>query len=285
MTFKISQKAVHAVRVLELNLWQRYGAWAERRSVLIDGIRTLQPDLVAFAESIKTIEYDQTVDLLGEGFNVVHSKTRDASGMGVSIASRWPLEEVQEVDLNVTSRTAGFPCTALVATVTAPEPIGRLLFVNHFPNFQTSFEYERELQAIATARVVEERAAQSNQTAIVAGDFDAAPEAASVRFWSGRQSLGEMSVCYRDAWESVHPEEPGHTFTPDNPVVKNEVVKGMRPFRDWPFRRIDYIFLRFGPHGGNALNITACERIFDEPVNCVWGSDHFGLVADFAKPQ
>lgn len=229
------------VRVLTLNLWQQYGDWTKRRSLLIDGIRARQPDLVAFAESIKTREYDQTVDLLGEGFNVAYSRARDTNGMGVSIASRWPLEEVQEVDLNVTSRTAGFPCTALVATVVASDPIGPLLFVNHFPNFQLNLEYERELQAVATARFVEERIGKSSQQVVVAGDFDADPEAASVRFWSGRQSLGEMSVCYRDAWQSVHPEEPGHMFTPSNPVVKDEIVKGMRPFRDWPFRRIDYI--------------------------------------------
>jgi endonuclease/exonuclease/phosphatase family metal-dependent hydrolase len=58
----------------------------------------------------------------------------------------------------------------------------------------------------------------------------------------------------------------------------------MRPFRDWPFRRVDYIFLRFGAHGGTALDIAACERIFDELVNGVWASDHFGLVADLARP-
>ena len=88
------------IRILTLNLWQRYGEWAERRSVLIDGIRAKQPDLVAFAESIKTGEYDQTVDLLGKGFNVAHSSARDTNGMGISIASRWPIQEVQEVDLS-----------------------------------------------------------------------------------------------------------------------------------------------------------------------------------------
>ena len=36
------------VRVVTLNLWGRRGAWADRRSVLIDGFRALRPDLVAF---------------------------------------------------------------------------------------------------------------------------------------------------------------------------------------------------------------------------------------------
>jgi hypothetical protein len=166
---KVSQGMLNRIRILTLNLWQRYGEWAERRSVLIEGIRAKQPDLVAFAESIKTGEYDQTVDLLGEGFNVAHSSARDTNGMGISIASRWPIQEVQEVDLNVTSRTAGFPCTALVATVGAPDPIGSLLFVNHFPNWQLNFEHERELQAIATARFVEERVGQSNQPVTACG--------------------------------------------------------------------------------------------------------------------
>src|SRR5512141_3057325 len=140
------------MRVLTLNLSQRYGAWIDRRSMLIDGLHELKPDLVAFQESIKNDAYDQVADLLGPGFNVAHHKTRDPLGMGISIASRWPLGEVQQVDLNVTSRTAGFPCTTLVAEVIAPDPIGPLLFVNHFPNWQLNFERERELQAVAAAR-------------------------------------------------------------------------------------------------------------------------------------
>ena len=100
-------------------------------------------------------------------------------------------------------------------------------------------------------------------------------EASSVRFWTGRQSLGGMSVCYRDAWESAHPGEAGHTFTPDNPLVVDW---------DWPFRRIDYIMVRCGEHGGPTLAISRCERIFDRPVHGVWASEHFGLVADLENP-
>ncbi len=159
-----------------------------------------------------------------------------------------------------------------------------MLFVNHFPQWQLDFEHERELQAVATARFLEERIGATHEQVVMVGDLDADPRAASVRFWSGRQSLGGLSVCYRDAWESAHPEEPGHTFTPHNPLVRDGVVKDERPFRDWPFRRIDYVFVRFGSHGGRAFDVTGCTRIFDAPVNGVWASDHFGLVADLAVP-
>src|SRR5437667_129888 len=77
----------------------------------------------------------------------------------------------------------------------------------------------RALQAVLAARVIEERARQSSLHVVLGGDLDADPDATSIRFWSGRQSLGGMSVCYRDAWESMQPQEPGHTFTPENPLM------------------------------------------------------------------
>jgi endonuclease/exonuclease/phosphatase family metal-dependent hydrolase len=274
-----------ALRVLTLNLWQQYGAWADRRSLLIHGLRALEPEIAAFQESIKNDEYDQVCDLLGPTFHIVHQKNRDPQGMGISVASRWPLGEVHELNLGVTPRCAGFPAGTLAVEVHAPNPVGTFLMVNHFPHWQLSFERERELQAVVAARFVEERIERAPQQVVLVGDFDADPESASVRFWSGRQSLDEISVCYRDAWESMHPKQTGDTFTPSSPVVKDEVVKNMRPFRDWPFRRIDYIFLRSGAHGGRALDIAACARIFDQPVDGVWASDHFGLVADFTVPE
>ncbi len=53
-----------------------------------------------------------------------------------------------------------------------------------------------------------------------------------------------MSVCYRDAWESAHPGEPGDE------------------------------------HGGPTLAVQTCTLAFDEPVDGVWASDHFGVLAD-----
>jgi hypothetical protein len=55
---------------------------------------------------------------------------------------------------------------------------------------------------------------------------------------------------------------------------------------NWPLelgRRIDYVMVRCGDHGPT-LEIRACERIFDKPVEGVWASDHFGVVADLAIP-
>jgi endonuclease/exonuclease/phosphatase family metal-dependent hydrolase len=178
------------VRVATLNLWGRGGSWDRRRPVLIDGLLELRPDVVAFQEAIVGDGYDQVVDLLGPDFHVVH-QTVGLLGDGnhaASIASRWPLGEV---DLHVTPRTEDYPCAAIAAEVLAPEPVGPLLFVAHGPSYQWGAELERELQAVAAARLVERFAEGRRMHAMVAGDFNATPEASSVRFWSGRQSLHE----------------------------------------------------------------------------------------------
>jgi endonuclease/exonuclease/phosphatase family metal-dependent hydrolase len=281
------------MRVLTQNLWGFYyplegpgsgkalpgadppAAWSDRRAVLADGLRALDPDLAAFQEAIHHDDYDQVTDLLGPGYHLAHQTRREADGSGVSLASRWPLVEVHEVDLQLTPRSAGFLSVALVAEVEAPPPIGRLLFVNHKPNFELHLEHERGLQAVATATFVERLAEGRELHVVVAGDFDATPDSASMRFWRGRQGLGDTSVCYRDAWEHTHPGEPGHTFTPDNPLVADGT---------WPLelgRRIDHVLVRCREHGPS-LDITACARTFDQPVGGVWASDHFGVVADLA---
>jgi endonuclease/exonuclease/phosphatase family metal-dependent hydrolase len=272
------------VRVATLNLWGRRGSWAERRWALADSFRELRPDLVAFQEAIANDEYDQVIDLLGPEYHVAHQKDRETNrldgtedGQGVSIASRWPLGSVREVDLDVTPRTGDFAHTTLFAEVLAPEPIGSLLFVNHLPSWQLTFEHERELQTVAAARAIEELLDGREMHVVLAGDFDATPDSGSVRFWRGLQSLGGMSVCYRDAWESTHGAAPGHTFTARNPLVTAENY-------DWALelgRRIDYVMVRCVEHGPT-LDVSSCERIFEEPVDGVWGSDHFGVVADLA---
>jgi endonuclease/exonuclease/phosphatase family metal-dependent hydrolase len=289
--------SVGGVRVATLNLWGGYypvpepgigriqlggdhhPAWRDRQMALTAGLRELQPDLVAFQEAFKTDDYDQVLELLGPGYQIAHQRRREPDGSGPSIASRWPLGEVHEVDLQVTPRARGeFPCGALIAEVTAPDPVGELLLVNYNPQFGLDFEYERERQAVAAARAVEELVGARRLHVVVAGDFDAAPDTASVRFWGGRQSLDGTSVCYRDAWESTHPGDPGHTFTADNPLLSEGT---------WPQelgRRIDYIMVRCRDHGPT-LDVVSCARIFDRPLDGVWATDHFGVAADLALPK
>jgi endonuclease/exonuclease/phosphatase family metal-dependent hydrolase len=263
------------VRVATLNLWGRSGAWMDRRAVLVDGFARLRPDVVGLQEVIHTDDYDQAADVLGEDFEIAH-QTLGLLGDGNSaaIASRFPIAALHEVDLQLPPRTSDFPAITLIAELDAPAPVGPLLFVNHLPSWKPELEREREVQTVKAARAVQELA--GDRAVVLAGDLDATPDAASIRFLRGRQSLEGTSVHYVDAWAQAHPDDPGLTFTPRNPLVMQESsVTIEEP------RRIDYIFIR-GGEGGPALRVDACERIFDEPVNGVWASDHFGLLADLA---
>ena len=122
------------LRVATMNVWPRRGTWAGRRRVLPHGFRALRPDLASFVESIKTDDYDQVTDVFGPEYYAAHQKDREAyrtdsrgdeqtpyrmeGGQGVSIASRWPLGEMREVDLDV---TRCWPSTT-VRPASAPTP-------------------------------------------------------------------------------------------------------------------------------------------------------------------
>jgi endonuclease/exonuclease/phosphatase family metal-dependent hydrolase len=266
-------ETAETVRVATLNVWGIDGDWNARRRMLVDGFADLAPELLTLQEVIVTTGYDQARDILGDSFRLVHQADRAPDGQGVTTASRWPVGQVVEVDLNVTDRTAGFPCTTLITEVLAPDPLGRVWLANHFPDWQLDHEYERQRQAAAAARALERLVAERPGHVIVSGDFDADPDATSIRFWTGRHGLDDLSVCYRDAWASRHPGEFGHTFAPDNPNSADW---------DWPYRRIDYILVRCGQHGGPTLVIADCARTFDQAATVA--SDHYGVVADLRLP-
>jgi endonuclease/exonuclease/phosphatase family metal-dependent hydrolase len=260
-------------RVATLNIWGPGADWPSRRERLRAGLAALSADVVTLQEVLVTADYDQARDIIADDYLLVHQAEREVDGSGVTTMSRWPIGHTFEVDLNVTERTIGFACTSLVTEILAPEPLGRLWVVNHLPDWQPDHEHERELQAVRTAASIEGRLRSTPGHVVVAGDFDAEPSSASLRFWTGRQSLGGMSTCYRSAWESAG-RGPAATFVPDNPYSADW---------DWPYRQIDHILVRCGMHGGPTLVISRCVRIFDEPGETA--SDHYGLCADLRLPS
>jgi endonuclease/exonuclease/phosphatase family metal-dependent hydrolase len=261
------------VRIATLNTWGTRGDWPGRRPVLRDGLLSLDADLVALQETIVDSHYDQAADVLDTRYRIIHQQHRESDGQGITTASRWQVGEVIELDINVTSRTGDFACASLITEILAPAPLRRIWLVNNLPDWQLDHEHERELQAVRTATAIEELLVGKPGHVIVAGDFDADPAATSIRFWTGRHALDGRSVCYRDAWESARPGEPGHTFVPGNLNSADW---------DWPYRRIDYILIRCAQHGGPTLAVTRCDRTFDQPATTI--SDHYGLVADLALP-
>jgi endonuclease/exonuclease/phosphatase family metal-dependent hydrolase len=267
------------LRVMTFNLLSPdHGDWDRRRAVIAAGIARWRPDLIALQEAVHGPGHGQVPELLGADYHVVPHSQRSSDGVGAVFASRWPVGAVREVDLHVTDRVDLPWSAAVVGEIEVPPPIGPLLFVHHKPTWQVGYAAERELQAVVCARFVEEQVAGRAVHVVLAGDFDDTPDSASVRFWTGKQSLHGTSVAYRDTWTAIHPDDPGHTFTPVNPLERaGEMSLELG-------RRIDYVMVRCGIHGPT-LDVADCQLAFDEPVDGVWASDHFGIVAELAVPE
>ncbi len=273
--------SVQQMRVATLNvLTPLLVDWPARRRVIAAQIEEAHPDIIALQEVDAGPDRDEALhDLLGPGWHAVwHSRTTP-DGIGLALASRWPFGEIREHGLGVTKRAAVFPWSAVVllAEVLAPAPLGPVYVAHHKPVFQFDYEYERELQAVEAARFIHREIPSPDEHVVFLGDFDATPDSASVRFLTGRQSLSGISVCYHDVWEAVHPDDPGHTFMPRNPLVAAGDMFSAAG------RRIDYVMVR-GASFGPTLRVESAERFGVAGVDGVQASDHYGVVAELEVP-
>jgi endonuclease/exonuclease/phosphatase family metal-dependent hydrolase len=267
-----------ALTVMTMNVLSFDHADGMRRSeVLREGIRRLRPDVIALQETTLHSGHDQAADLLGEGCLYAHHSSRSPNGVGATLGSRWPVAIIQEVDLHSTPRVDLPWAAALVVEIELPQPFGPTLFVHHKPSYQIGYAREREVQAVVCAQAVEDQMRDRGRHVVLLGDFDDVPDSSSIRFWTGKQSLGDLSVAYRDAWSAVHPDDAGHTFTPINPLtIAGEMSLELG-------RRIDYIMIRCGVHGPT-LEVADCQLAFDKPIDGLWASDHFGVLARLTVP-
>ncbi len=263
------------MRIITLNTWGTRGDWPVRAKTLRDRFEQLAPDIITLQETVLTAEIDQAREILGDGYFLAEQQVREPGrdgvpvGQGITTASRWPFGHVFEVDFKLTDRTGDFACTCLITEILAPPPIGRVWVANHFPDWQLDHERERRLQTVAAARALETAIQQAPGHVIVAGDMDADSQSDSIRFWTGRHVIDDLSVCYRSAWEACRPAEPLITYPPSNPFQKDP---------DWPFQGIDHILVRCAPVGPTLL-ATTCTRVFDLGTDTA--SDHYGLLVDY----
>lgn len=267
------------IRVLTFNVWNREGA-AERTAAINAELHRLQPDLIAFQEVMRSADDDQLAELTdGLGFTTTHQA--DMQGYtppfaerfgGTAVATRWPHRRLEAIDLRSTGAN-DVPWATLAVAVPVPE-LGELLFIGACSSWRLNAEAARERQALALADL-DGRHRRALPT-IVAGDFNAAPDAASLRFLTGRQSLDGRSVHYHDVW-AIAGAGPGFTWTVDNPNAKDGIAQivGQPGHR----RRIDYVLVGgWDDHPKARATVLEARLAFDRPIDGLWASDHFGVL-------
>jgi endonuclease/exonuclease/phosphatase family metal-dependent hydrolase len=261
---------MRAARIVTLNIWNRGGPWEARLAAIRAGVADLDPDVMGLQEVLRSPEdgLDQAAQIAqGFGYSIAFGEAMPigAGSFGNAVLSKFPVARSQTFQLPALD--AEEPRCLVFAELDAP--FGKLpFFVTHL-SWRFDQGYIREAQVKAIAQHVRELAPAGGFPPVIVGDFNAVPHSDEIRFMTGLCSLGVKSVCFTDAFGVVGHGE-GTTFSRRNPFATD--------LRE-PDRRIDYIFVR-GPHEtglGEPIDSQVC---FDRPVNGVYPTDHFGVVAN-----
>ncbi len=257
----------NAIRVFNLNIWNYNEPWEVRRELIAEAIRREEPDLIALQEIQYLSWYEKDprhqADQLAErlpGYSLIWQPAHyyqgfgaDGKWEGLAILSRFPVVDRR---YQLLSRDEGDPDDRhqrIVLGAKVRALAGALwLFTTHFP-----------LSARARERVACEVYDFVVETAgrlpfVLTGDLNAQPDAAPIRFLTGRLTLEGQRGNLVDAWALLHPDEPGFTWP------------------TWePRERIDYIFV------SPSVRVHEIALAATEPnAQGIYPSDHCGLVAE-----
>ncbi len=160
-----------------------------------------------------------------------------------------------------TPQASDVPWATLGATVDLGDA-GGTLFIGTAAAWRPAAEAARERHAV-TISDLDNRHRQDLPT-IIAGDLNAGPDAASIRYLTGRQSLDGRSVYYYDAWE-IAGAGRGDTWTSANPNAKTgaEHIIGRSNYH----RRFDYVLVgswEVRPKG--RAEVLSAECVFNYPA-------------------
>jgi endonuclease/exonuclease/phosphatase family metal-dependent hydrolase len=240
--------------VVTLNLWHDQQDWPRRRALILEELRSLDPDVVCLQEVLQHATLrNQALDLADSlGYRVTFGSVDPDTSVkryGNAILARHPMLETAWKPLEPRSDYR-------VVVHARLDFRGRPLDV-----FDTHLHHTAEGAAIRAQQVRDllayVQARRGRGAAVLAGDFNAAP---------GAPELRAVMKRHVDVFASLHPGAAGDTVTTLNPF------KGHAP------RRIDYVLV--SRVGEPALEPLSCEIVFDQPAaDGTWPSDHFGVVA------
>ena len=235
--------------VLTLNLWNINEPLAARSAALAAGLKVLRPDIVCLQE----VEFDprsarRQSALVAEICELAHAADQDA----LSILSRYPIARSRSVALPEAPRDE--PRQVLLAEMLIE---GRpLLVANTHLAWRPEMTAERKAQAQALLVAIEP---YSTTAKLLCGDFNDDPDSPAVRLLLG------SGKGFRDAYAACHPDDPGFTWSVQNPYVDPSTTRG---------QRIDYIF------ASGDLIPKDCSIVFDGN-GLDFASDHFGVFCNF----
>lgn len=258
-------------RVLTLNLWNLSGDWRARRQAIVALIAQEAPDVVCLQEVVANERGNQAEWLAVElgGWWVAYAGEPRPGGAGGGRFGNAVLSR-RKIDASAGTRLPYVPDSKEIQRVVVhARTDGVDVFSTHLAwQLHDAALRERQVQALVQF-VAEHTDRTASFGPIIAGDLNAEPDATAVRYLTGLASVDGQSTYFQDAWRLAGDGGPGLTWSNHNPHAAADQE---------PDRRLDYILSGFHGTTGSGRPVE-CRVVADEPVDGVWPSDHFGVLA------
>ena len=258
-----------SLRVVTINILNDLSHWEARRSLLVQGLAAVMPDLVTLQEV--SLGIDNAGWLAGQlGFDYLYISPKlgsDRHQEGIAILSRLPFVAQDTLDLLGQGRVA--QCVQIRGGDHT------ILFANGHLFWQPGDSETRLNQVRRLLAWLGE--IRGEHPVVICGDFNGTPET---------QAIQEICQQYASAYASIHGTEPAYTCpTPRKRSFLSQLntlrsyFMYLRPQHINPFWRgtLDYIFV------DPRLQVKDCQIILNMPslthIN-IYPSDHFGLYAE-----
>jgi endonuclease/exonuclease/phosphatase family metal-dependent hydrolase len=253
--------------LVTLNLLNKPSRWHERRVLVLEALRALNPDVIALQEV--ALPHNNARWLAEQlGGYTVHTSPKTgalAEHEAVATLSRFPIETVQTLALGSQSRVAQVVKLRMEDRLVALAN-GHFMF-HVYDHIKRTQQVQRVLTWL--------RLAAGPLPMIACGDFNATPDMRTIQV---------IKQSFTSAHEAAHGHEP--EFTCPTPLVYqfDSVRKGLSRLgnfflsrRTEPWRgTLDYIFV------DDNFRVVGCDVVLDQPAlhdPTLYPSDHVGLIA------
>jgi endonuclease/exonuclease/phosphatase family metal-dependent hydrolase len=247
---------MNSISILTLNLWNVNPPLEDRLDRLVMFLKRVRPDVVCLQEI-------SPIDGIPESTRIAESSSYEHHFY--SLPGEW---EGRVEGLATLTR---LPATLIGVTFLPDSPgdLHRILLrvsvrvnqnrrievANTHLAFRAAAGQDRAIQAVNIARVLSEDKRELGESQILCGDLNDEPLSSAVQ-----SLLTDTRLNLVDAWQVIHAEERGETFSGANTWASRDLNPG---------RRIDYVFVE------RTLRVESCDIVLDsaEPV-----SDHYGVL-------
>ena len=275
MAKRVRRMTRQHISVVTLNILNDLRRWDERKDMLVNELRHLQPDLIALQEVKLPLNNGQWIAEQLGGYSVhltpKHGK-KHSKEEGLAILSRLPVDHVHSTSLGGQNRVAQFVQVQLDGK--------RLLFANGHFFWYPGDHSQRSRQIRVLHTWLKKHAELAPASVVVCGDFNGTPETPAIQAmqaplgWTQFQSAHTCKHGREPDWTCPTPLQWRHE--PWRKAVFNVVGLAVQKKRG-PWRgTLDYIFVN------ERVSVEECRVVFNQPAlhdPTLYPSDHLGLHA------